>query len=124
MSDIHVLSGNGTNQWDLVFHIAVPNANNSVSANYRTALVNSGLGGTTSMKDGDGTLGTISSAEKTSIQAGSVYEHKISFVVESGGLTAGNLQTLIRALYNREETFILAFLQQKLKYFGHTESKS
>ena len=50
MSDMHVLEGDGT-KWRIVMHFAVPNANNLVNVNYRTALVNSGLGGTTVLAD-------------------------------------------------------------------------
>ena len=51
MSDIHILAGNTSGEWQAVFHVAVPDANNAVSVNYRTALVNSGLGGSSTMEE-------------------------------------------------------------------------
>lgn len=124
MSDIHTLLTDEAGNVQLIFHIAVPNSNNSVAVNYRTALVRSGLGGTTRLIDGDGTGGTIAAAEKTSVQSGAIYEHLVMFPVATGGSTAPQLQATIRALYATESAKVLAALARQLKYFGHVESQS
>ena len=123
MSDIHILSGDGKGRWNVIFHFAVADANNAVSVNYRTALVNSGFGGTTSMTEGVG-AGQISTAEKAQVEAGELYEYGTSLLVETGGTAALELQAMIRAEYTRLNTQIINDLQKRLKYFGHTESQS
>lgn len=124
MANIHVVAGDGNGSWDLIFHIPIPNTNNSVGVNWRTALVNSGLGGTTQLPDGDGSAGTISAAEKAGLVAGALFEHRERFLLESGGSSGAQTQALIRSLYTREKSRAQADLQRKLKYFGHTESES
>jgi len=121
--DIHVLSGDGSN-WNVAFHFSVPNANNAVAVNYRTALLNSKLGGTTALPDGDGTAGTISAAEKALILAGAVYEHQATWVIETWGTTNAQLRATLRTMYAREEAKVLAEIQRKLRYFGHVEDKA
>lgn len=123
MADIHVLTGDRQNRWNLVFHFAVPDLTNAVSIGYRTALISSAMGGSTSLPDGDGTDGTISSVEKASIEAGVLYEHHTRFRVEGNGDSPGAVQTELRALYTRTAVWVLQDLQTKLKYFGHTESE-
>lgn len=123
MADIHVLGGDGVDRWTLVFHFAVPDANNVVLVNYRTALVNSGLGGTTSMMEGTGP-GQITTAELAQIVAGELFEHSISPPLESGATDNTEMLAAARAMYARDETQELAKLQRRLKYFGYTGSKS
>lgn len=123
MSDIHVLAGDGKQLWTIVMHFAVPNVNNSVAVNYRTALVNSGLGGATSMVEGTGP-GEIATAEKASIETGALYERLVSFLAESGGSSNLELQASLRQLYTREKAATIANLQKKLRYYGHTESEA
>ena len=122
MADIHVLTGRKST-WDLVLHIAVPDADNSVGVNYRDALIASGLGGTTSLPDGDGSAGTISDAEKILIEAGQIVEHRVSIRLESGGDSDANRRDAIRAKYASEEVSYLAIIQKHLPYYGHTEAK-
>lgn len=122
MADIHVLSGNGIDKWTLIFHFAVPNVNNAVSVNYRTALVNSGLGGTTSMASGAGP-GQMSGAELILIEAGELFEHSVSFPIESGSTDNAEMLAVSRQIYARDETRMIERLQRKLKYFGFSGSK-
>ena len=122
MSDMHVITGGDSGEWSIVMHFAVPDTNNAVMVNHRIALINSGLGGTTILPDGDGSDGTISAAEKTTIEAGELFEHIVSFPIESGGTTTPKLRTTIRNLYASEETSIINRLKRRLKYYGHTES--
>lgn len=121
MADIHVLEGSG-GRWRVVAHLDVPDANNFVGVNYRTALVSSGLGGTTVLADGDGTEGTISAAEKTLIQNGSVYEHVFNY--ELGDGNAASLLAELREQYAQEDTQAIARLQNSLRFFGHTATRS
>ena len=123
MADMHVVTGNENGEWDIIMHFAVPDINNDVGVNYRTALINSGSGVTTSLPDGDGTEGTIDATEKASIESGALHEHRARFLVESGGSSNAELQTTLRAFYTQEKTRILDKLQMQLRYFGHTESE-
>ncbi len=125
MADIHILDGTGGgNSWTVVAHLDVPDTNNAVGVNYRTALVNSGRGGTTVLPDGDGTLGTINSTEKTNITAGAVFEFTFTWEIERGGTTTAQLRSELRLEYSRRASLFTAQLQEDLKYFGHTESRA
>ena len=123
MADIHVLSGNGLGKWALVFHFAMPDQDNNVTINYRTALINSGLGGTSTMTEGEGP-GQITSAELAQIQAGELYEYSASFPVESGATNNTELLTSIQAAYARGLSAVIARLQRQLRYYGYTGSAS
>lgn len=122
MADIHVLAGNGLHHWTLVFHFAVPDQDNSVNVNYRTALINSGLGGVSQMTEGTGP-GQITTAELTLIQAGELYEFNLSFLAESGATNNAELLTAIRAEYAKHEDPVLAHLRKQLRYYGYTAAK-
>lgn len=122
MADIHVLAGIG-NKWTLIFHFAVPDINNNVAANYRTVLLNSGLGGITSMMEGTGP-GQITTAELALIQAGEIYEHSLSFSAESGATNNTELLAAIREQYAAKETPVLNALKKRLRYYGYTAAKA
>ena len=123
MYDMHVLTGNNGNRWTVVMHFAVPAGNNSVGMLWKDALIKSGMGGTTALPDGDGTGGTIGTTEKAAVEAGTVYEHSGSFLVESGGTSNAELRASLRSFYARERAKIIDDLQSKLKYFGYIESE-
>lgn len=123
MAAIHVLTGDG-GKWSVAMHIAIPNENNVSDVGYRTALIASGIGGTTQLADGDGNDGTISGAEKALIETGEVYEHVGSFPVESGGTTTAQLRASLRKFYGREKVSVIKRLQAKLRFYGHTESEA
>ena len=123
MSDIHVLTGDGIQRWTVVMHFPIPSASNGVGNNYRTVLVSSSLGGSTSMTTGSG-VGQIPSAEVAQIEAGEVYEHAVSFLAESGGSSTAQMRTALRSEYAKEKSRMIAVLQKKLRYYGHTESGS
>lgn len=122
MADVHVISGDGIDQINVVLHIDVPNTNNQVSQNYRTALVNSGLGGTTSMTIGTGPA-QILQAEADQITAGEVYEYTTNFPLESAGTEPAAQRASLLAFYASKKTEIQAILQGKLKYTGYTENE-
>jgi hypothetical protein len=123
MADMHVITGRDE-KWSIVMHFAVPDSNNAVAVNYRTAIINSGIGGSTVLIAGDGTNGTIVAAESANIDSGAVYEHVVPFIVESGGTSNAELRATLRALYASEETTVINRLKKQLRYFGHTESKA
>ena len=116
MADMHVLAGDGLYRWPLVMHFPVPNQNNEVGVNYRTALVNSNLGDT-SMVEGTGP-GQITTVEKALIDTGEIYEHSIQFLAESGASTLTELLAAAREAYAREQTRVTAHLQKQLRYYG------
>lgn len=121
MADMHVLDGDGQ-RWRVAMHFPVPDANNAVGVNYRTALVNSGLGGTTVMAEGTDP-GEINATEKADVQSGAVFEYIASFLVESGGTSNAQLRDSLRQFYTTEKNGILTRLQDRLRYYGHTESE-
>lgn len=122
MADMHILTGDAP-KWTIAMHFDVPTGNNSVGVSWVNALVNSGVGGNTSLPDGDGTGGTISAAEKTAIEAGTVYEHVASFPIGSHVQTLSQLRAAVRKFYAIEEAGVVARLQKTLRYFGATEAR-
>lgn len=100
----------------MAVHVAIPNANNAAGINWRTALLNSGLGGTTRLPDGDGTAGTISAAEKASIAAGALYEQVETIEVD----TASNVNAFLDSVISDVTTRTQARLVAALKYYGYT----
>ena len=128
MADIYVLTGN-SNEWTLVMHFPVPNTNNAVGINFRTALVNSGIGKgedgrRTILPTGDDLGGTISAAEEALLDSGERFEHVTSYIIESGGTSNPQRRALVRELYASLLTSRQAEVAAQLRYFGHTESAS
>ena len=120
--DIHVLAGDGQQHWTLVFHFPVPDQDNSVGENFRTVLVNSGMGGVSQMSEGTDP-GQITPAELTLIQRGELYEHSVNFPAESGATNNVELLVAVRAMYASCEEAVLARLQCCLRYYGFTATK-
>lgn len=117
----HVLTGREDgNSYSVVFHIPIPNTNNRVAVNYRTALVNSGIGGTTVLPEGNG-AGQITSAEKAQVVAGELYEHVEQFDTNPGE-TANQIRDRIDARYTALVTAIQSRLAGRLAYFGFTRN--
>ena len=130
MADIYVLTGNNSNTWTLVMHFAVPNVNNAVGINFRTALVNSGIGLNTEtgrrtiLPTGDDTGGTISAAEEALLDSGARFEHVSSYPIESGGSSNAELQASIREQYAAENAAVQASVASQLRYFGYVLAAS
>ncbi|MEK0324959.1 MAG: hypothetical protein QQN63_04580, partial [Nitrosopumilus sp.] len=80
MADMYILTGNNANEWTIVMHFTVPDVDNAVGINFRTALVNSGIGLNTEtgrrtvLPTGDDTGGTISAAEEALLDSGARFE--------------------------------------------------
>jgi len=111
---MHILTKNGP-EYTIAFHIPVPNTNNLAGVSYRTALVRSGIGGVTSLPDGDGTGGTISAAEKTAIMTtGSVFEvvEVVRFDSDEDGTQLALLQAKFAQIQAREQTRLQDVLAQ------------
>lgn len=121
MADMHILAGDGQ-RWMVIMHFAVPDQTNAVGNSYRTALVASGIGGTSQMEVGAG-LGQIEQSEMDDIQAGLLYEYPFACAAESGASTNAEMLALIRAEYARLEDPVLAELQDRLRYYGYTAAK-
>ncbi len=126
MADIHVLAGDGRGNFSVVMHVAVPDTNNAVDVNWRTALVASGIRGSTQLvdavDDGDPSGWEITAAEKAKVESGELIEHRADCMAESGGSGVAAKQDTLRALYEAKQTEVLAKLQKQLRYFGHTET--
>ena len=123
MADIHVLEGNDSGRWQVAIHSAVPDAVNPIGVNWRTALVNSGLGGTSTMAEGTGP-GQIGTAELATITSGAVCEHIFSFRVEGNGDDLAVIRDALRVAHARESALVITKLQERLKYYGHTENQA
>ena len=110
MAHVHILTVNGHVQ--TVFHLDVPNTNNAAGTNWRTAIINSGIGGTTILKVDTGADGTISAAEKANILNGSVVEVVLNLKARE---IAGKSLLQIYNLYSGD---LLSGLQNKLNRYG------
>ena len=117
MADIHILTGDGRDVWTYVFHYAVPDTTNAVSVSYRTALVNSELGGASTMTEGTGD-GQITTAELAQITGGELFEYSRGWLAESGATNNTELLANVRAEYVRLESIVLSSLQKRLRYYG------
>lgn len=123
MSDIHVLAGDGRGKVSVVMHFAVPIGNNAVTVSWQDAIVNSGLGGATSMPIGNGDL-QITQAEADLIAAGTLCEIRRSFQINSIADTADVRRDALRAFCTRKKAEAIADLQRQLQYAGYTESET
>ena len=120
MAKVHVLDTSGELTL-AVFHIVVPNTNNSVGTSWRAVLINSGIGGSTRLADGSGTGGTISAAEKTQIQAGEVYEVQERIQIPTG-LSTAQANAFLDALHAAKTTEANAQIVGRLNLFGFTRT--
>ena len=130
MSDIHVIDSADSDEIRLVFHYPVPDENNAVGVNFRTAIVNSGVGqsenpdGTpgrrTIMRSGTGP-GQITIAEETQLDAGELFEFVTS---ERVGLdfSLAQMQAKAQAKYATDNVEVQRKIAARLKYFGATTS--
>lgn len=118
MARCHVLDTAG-GLTRVAFHIDVPIGNNDAGTAWSTVLVNSGIGGTTILPDGTGTGGTISAAEKTSIQGGTVFE-SVDRVPIPRGLNAAQANAFLDALHVAKTAEVQAQIQAQTGIFGFT----
>jgi hypothetical protein len=118
MANWHARLGDGDgNSFEIIYHVPIPNTNNRVGVNYRSALVNSGLGGTTRMTEGV-SAGQISTAEKLSVTTGALYEF-VEVLNTNPGETAADLQARIDARFAAITVQVQSALSKRLTYWGH-----
>lgn len=120
MAKAHVLDTAG-GLTRVVFHVDVPTGNNSAGTAWASVLVNSSTGGTTVLPDGAGTGGTISAAEKTSIQGGTVFE-VVDRVQIPLGLNAAQANAFLDAVHAAKVVEAQAQITARLTYFGFTRT--
>lgn len=123
MADMHVLDADDNGKFQVVMHFDVPVGNNQASVAFSTILVNAGRN-TTILIDGNGNGGTISVAEKTAIQNGTVREHVVSLPIESAGKTLIKTREALREFYASEKIRSNDALQRRLPWFGRNESEA
>lgn len=118
MANLHILQRSGA-EVQVIAHVAIPNSNNAVGVNWRTAIINSGVGGRTSLPDGDGTAGTISAAEKAQIASGAIYE--VDATIRPQGVANGApLNAFLDTEFARITAEVQAEFQARLNYYGAT----
>jgi hypothetical protein len=119
MAAIHVLDHvPGTAEYRVAVHWVVPGGTNSAGITWVAALLNSGMGGTTVLVDGDGTAGTITSAEKAAIVAGTTAETVDTVRIDSVAL--GNANAFLDAQATRIAAEAQTKLAALLKFWGAT----
>lgn len=121
MANWHIITGdNDANSFRVVYHIPIPDENNSANPalRLRAVLISSGVGGKTMLTPGNGQDGTISTTEKNQIEGGERFE--IVETVNTNPLEAlADLTTKINARFAILSTDKLAQLRKNLKYYGH-----
>ena len=113
MANVHVLTIDG-NEVSVVMHFNIPNTNNAASVNWRTIAAR--FFGTTTLPDGDGTAGTISTAEKASVVAGSIVEQTQTFKLGTNSPTGPQID----AAFSAAQTQWLADFQARYNRYGFT----
>jgi len=113
MANVHILTIDGAEVLT-VMHFAVPNTNNSSGINWR--VIAARVHGTTSLPDGDGTGGTISTGEKTSITTGALVE-QMRFIKLGTDNPSG---AQIDAAFTAEQSAFQTSFQAKYARYGAT----
>jgi len=113
MANIHIMANDGT-RWAALFHILIPATNNAAGLSWQTVVLRN-LGTSTSLPDGDGLLGTISSTEKANILSGAVTE-----LLRQFKFTGQPSLTELDSIYNSIKTDFLSGIQAKYNRYGVT----
>lgn len=113
MSNIHITTMDG-NEVTAVLHFVIPGTNNQDGVPWRTIAAR--FYGTTTLPDGDGTLGTISAAEKNSIVAGALVEQVLVFKLATGLPTGAQMD----ARFTAEQTSFQQAMQARFAHYGLT----
>ena len=109
--DYHILDKSINNKTiNCVFHIAIPDADNSVGTNWRTALVNHFFP-VPVMPWNDPT-------ENTAIENGEIWEVRKRVKFSSISLTAAERVAEIVTVYNAEQSGALTKLSKMLDFYG------
>lgn len=116
MSNYHILeSDTKLSSTRAVFHISIPDENNSVGVNLRTAL-NYYLGERTIYSIVPD-LETDFAAEYAEIIAASIYEHQEQFEFSNAHLPLVNKRSELDARYTTLSTVVVTNIQKRLKYY-------
>lgn len=124
MADMHVIRGNGRGDWLVVMHFDIPNVNNSVGLNVRTALIRSGLISESVLDEGDGLGGTISTDEALDLANGAILEKVIWLPLDGVGTTNSSRVDLLRERYTAIAATINADLISRLRFFGFNQART
>lgn len=120
MADIHILANN-----QIIMHIAVPDADNSVGINWRDAIITDGGGTTTltdAVDDGNPNGWEITVAEKALIASGALIEVSTSINIDKFDGTLAQKRDALLGIVAKRIPVILNKLQAKYKYFGYSGS--
>jgi len=117
MSALHVLERSGT-QFRVAIHVTIPGTNNAAGIPWATVLIKSGLGGRTVLADGTGSDGGISSAEKTSITAGTVFEIVDTISPPSNATTSASINAWLDDYAAAKASEAQALIQATLNQYG------
>lgn len=113
MSNIHITTIDG-NEVTAVLHFAIPATSNAAAVPWQTIAAR--VFGTTSLPAGDGTAGTISSAEAASITSGAIVEQVQTFKIGTSNPTGAQMD----AAHAAAQTTFLAALQARYNRYGTT----
>jgi len=114
MSDYHILTASDDgNTLRIVAHFPVPDTNNDIGVNYRTALIQM-LGGSQTSA-----VPFIEQIEQDALDAGELYEYSATFNTWPGE-TKLQKQDRLDALYVTKQADVLAALSFRLSYWGHS----
>jgi len=118
MANIHVLEFVDTNKVRVVAHVAIPETTNNAGLTWRQLALLTDRGGTTILRDGDGTLGTISAAEKTQILAGAIIEVQATLEIDT--VPSGGRNAFYDAAFVSIQTEYVREFRQTYKFWGVT----
>jgi hypothetical protein len=118
MANMHVLAMDGSTA-RVLLHVAAPVGNNAAGIPWATAIVRSGMGGTTALPDGDGTGGTISAAEKAQILIGAVVEVEGAIIPDSASTNSERQQYIDRVIA-QATTEVQERVRLRFRYYGMT----
>lgn len=122
MANVHVIAGGQPGTVRLVCHIATPSISSQANPALTDAqaVLRSGQGGTTILPDGDGNGGTISTAEKNEIIAGTKFERAVDWDLgnDFDQLTGPQQLAKLDDKYNQISADERTRLQRMLRWFG------
>lgn len=116
MANLHILTRDG-NRYTIALHVAVPAGNNGAAVPWNTAVLGAGLAPPSTLRDGDGTAGTIGAVEKSAIAAGSLVE-VLDSVETPAALAGAALLTWLDQYFAARSAEVLAGLQTRLGQWG------
>ena len=109
MANIHILTIDGS-EVSTIMHFAVPATNNTAGTPWQTIAAR--VFGHTTLPDGDGTQGTISAAEKTSITSGALVEQLNIIKIGTSSPTGPQLDAAFTAAQTAFQTAFQAAYQR------------